>query len=275
VISWGFGVVRAEVVHAAQSVVAELCNLATAAVGERFVPQFATSYTELAHALEVGTIGLAWMPPIPAVEIEESGVGVVLAVPARKGMATYHSALITRKGGPRDLKACEGRGVAWVDEQSASGYVIPRLHCASLGIDARTFFGKELFARTHIAVVDAVVSGRVGVGATYCNFDASGKRVTNAGWTDPDGGNPRPIEMLTSAGPIPNDAIVGSAKLPLPLRAALTRWLIGLEPRGRELFQQLLRATEFRVLPAAHFTPLKHIVRTARARGFSMVPPAK
>jgi phosphonate transport system substrate-binding protein len=187
-------------------------------------------------------------------------------------MATYHSALVTRVSGPRTLQDCAGRGIAWVDEESASGYVIPRLHCASMGIDARTFFGKEVFARTHVGVVDAVVAGRVGVGATYCNMDATGKRVLNAGWTEPDGSNARPVEILATAGPIPNDTIVGSAKLPLPLRAALTRWLVGLTPRGRELFQLLLRATEFRVLSAAHFTPLRHIVRTARARGFSMPP---
>jgi len=216
-------------------------------------------------------MGLAWMPPIPCVELEENGGGVVLAVPARKGLASYYSALFARRGGPRTIHECEGKGVAWVDAESASGYVIPRLHLASLGIDARTFFGKEIFARTHTAVVDAVVAGRVAVGATFCNLDAA-KRVTNAGWTDPDGTNARQVEMISSAGPIPNDAIVGSMKLPLPTRAALTRWLLELDPRGKALFQQLLRATEFRVLPAAHFDPLKHIVRTARVRGFTMPP---
>jgi ABC-type phosphate/phosphonate transport system substrate-binding protein len=149
--------------------------------------------------------------------------------------------------------------------------LIPRLHCVSLGIDVTTFFGKEHFARTHTGVVDAVVSGRTLLGATYCNFDAHGKS-TNAGWTDPDGGNARAVEMIASAGPIPNDTIVGATKMPLPLRTALTRWLIEMTPRGSELFQQLLRATEFRVLPAAHFAQLKHMVRTARARGVTIPP---
>jgi phosphonate transport system substrate-binding protein len=259
------------VVHAPQSALGELCSLATAALGERFVPHFATSYRELSLALETGAMGLAWMPPIPCVELEETGGGVVLAVPARKGMASYHSALVVRKGGPRTLQECAGRGVAWVDGESASGYVIPRLHLTSLGIDARTFFGKEIFAHTHTAVVDAVVEGRVVVGATFCNLDVA-KRVANAGWTDPDGSNARPVDMISSAGPIPNDAIVGSTKLPLPTRAGLTRWLLELDPRAKTLFQQLLRATEFRVLAPAHYEPLKHIVRTARARGFTMRP---
>ncbi len=273
--SWAFGIVRAETVAAPQAVVGEICELVTKASGERFVPFFATSYRELASALAEGKAGLAWMPPIPAVELEDDGHGTVLALPARKGMATYHAALITRKGGPSTIEQCAGKSVAWVDSESASGYVIPRMHLASLGIDVPRFFGKEIFLRTHDAVVDAVVAGRATVGATFCNFAPGSKRIVNAGWTDPDGTKPRAVELLASAGPIPNDAIVGSSKLPLPLRASITRFFLDIGPRGKQLFEQLLRANEFRVFPAGHFDPLKHMVRVARVRGFSIPPPAR
>ena len=215
------------------------------------------------------------MPPIPAVDLEESGAGFVLALPARKGLATYHSALITRKGAAKTIEECKGRSVAWVDRESASGYVIPRLHLASLGIDVGAFFSKEVFAKTHMGVVDAVLAGRADVGATYCNFEPGSKNVSNAGWTDADGSNARSIEMLTSTGAIPNDAIVGTSKLPLPLRASVTRFLLELTPRSKQLFDQLLRATEFRVSRPGHFEPLKHMVRVARVRGYSIPPPGK
>ena len=270
--TWGFGIVRAEKLSAPHAVLSDICAAATASTGEKFVPYFAPSYRDLASALAQGSIGVAWMPPIPAVDIEENGHGSVLALPSRKGQATYHAALITRKGGPKTIEECKGKSVAWVDAESASGYVIPRLHLASLGIDVQHFFGKETFVRTHIGVVEAVLASRAEVGATYCNFAPDGKRVINAGWTDADGTNPRPVEVLASAGPIPNDAIVGSAKLPLPVRAAVTRFLLEIGRREKELFQQLLRATEFRVVPSAHFEPLKHMVRVARVRGFSIPP---
>jgi len=273
--TWGFGVVRAETMAAPQAVLAEICELATEATGEKFVPQFAESYRELAKTLGSGKTGVAWMPPIPAVELEDNGAAFVLALPARKGQATYHSALITRKGVAKRIEDCKGKTVAWVDQESASGYVIPRLHLASLGIDVGAFFSKEIFAKTHMGVVDAVVAGRVDVGATYCNFDPGSKTVSNAGWTDPDGSNARPVEMLTSTGAIPNDAIVGTSKLPLPLRASVTRFFLELEPRGKQLFEQLLRATEFRVTRPGHFDPLKHMVRMARVRGYSIPPPGK
>lgn len=271
--SWGFGIVRAEIMAAPQAVLAEICELATTATGEKFVPHFAQSYRELAASLAEGKTGIAWMPPIPAVEIEESGAGLVLALPARKGLATYHAALIARKGGARTIQECQGKRVAWVDAESASGYVIPRIHLASLGIDVARFFASESFVKTHMAVVEAVLAGRAAVGATYCNFEPNSTRVANAGWTDADGTNARAVEVLTTTGPIPNDAIVGSSKLPLPLRASITRFLLQITPRGRPLFEQLLRATEFRTFSAGHFEPLKHMVRMARVRGFTIPPP--
>lgn len=265
--SWGFGVARADAVTTTQAVLGEICHLATAASGERLTPFFAENYKELASALRTGEIGVAWMPPIPALESETQGVGTVLALPARKGSATYHAAFITRKGGPRSLSECAGKRAAWVDRESASGYVIPRMHLASLGFVDR-FFGEETFLRSHIAVVDAVMLGRADVGATFCSLDPVTKRVLSAGWTTSDGRALHPVETIATTGPIPNDAIVASTKLPLPARASIRRWLLQLDQRGKELFQLLLRAQEFRTFPDGHFDPLKHTIRVARARGF-------
>jgi phosphonate transport system substrate-binding protein len=265
--TWGFGVARMDAAASTRSVLGEICVCAGTAVGERFAPHVAASYRELAQALQSGAIGVAWMPPIPAIEVEENKIGTVLAVPARKGMASYHSAFVARKGGPTTLRECERGRAAWVDGESASGYVVPRLHLASLGFDVAHFFSEEIFARTHVAVVDAVVAGRADVGATFCSFDGNGKRILNAGWTESDGSGARAVKMIASAGPIPNDAIVGSAKLPLHLRGSLTRWLLHLSAREQELFHRLLRSAEFRVFAPAHFDPLKHMIRAARSRG--------
>jgi ABC-type phosphate/phosphonate transport system substrate-binding protein len=215
------------------------------------------------------------MPPIPAVELEEAGAGVVLVLPARKGSATYHSALIARKGAGKKIEDFRGKSVAWVDRASAAGYVIPRLHLAALGFDVASFFSKDIFAKTHMGVVDAILAGRAELGATYCNFAPGGTHVSNASWTDLDGNNARAVELIATTGAIPNDAIVGSAKLPLPVRAAITRFLIDLSPRGKQLFDQLLQASEFRVSRPGHFEPLKHMVRVARVRGVSIPPPPK
>ena len=269
---WGFGVARTDAAGAGPAVLGELCSFASQVTGERFAPHFVSNYRELASGLADGTIGVAWMPPIPAVEMEETGSGTVIALPARKSGVSYYAAFIAHRGGPRTLRECEGRRCAWVDVESASGYVIPRLHLASVGIDVQGFFGHESFVGSHAAVVEAVGNGRVDVGATFCNIDPVSKRLLNAAWTDLDGKCARPIEMLAHTGAIPNDAIVAGSKLALPQRASLTRWLLELGAREKELFAKLLRATEFRVFTPAHFDPLKHMIRASRARGYSIPP---
>lgn len=269
---WGFGVARSDAAAAGPVVLGELCSFASEVTGERFAPRFVANYRELAAGLEDGTIGLAWMPPIPAVEMEDKGAGTVVALPARKSGVSYYSAFVVRRGGPRTLRECEGRRAAWVDAESASGYVIPRLHLAAQGIDVQTFFGHEVFAGSHAAVVEAVSTGRVDVGATFCNIEPGTGRLLNAAWTELDGRCVRPIEMIAHTGAIPNDAIVASSKLTLPVRASLTRWLLQLGARERDLFEKLLRAIEFRVISPAHFDPLKHMIRAARARGYTIPP---
>jgi phosphonate transport system substrate-binding protein len=269
---WGFGVARTDAAGAGHAVLNELCSFASEVTGERFAPHFVANYRELIDGLDDGTIGVAWMPPIPAVEMEEKGAGTVVALPARKSGVSYYSAFIVHRGGPRTLRECEGRRAAWVDSESASGYVIPRLHLASQGIDVSSFFSHEIFAGSHAAVVEAVSSGRVDMGATFCNIDPASKRLLNAAWTELDGKCTRPIEMIAHTGAIPNDAILAATKLPLPVRASLTRWLLQLGTREKDLFSKLLRASEFRVFTPAHFEPLKHMIRAARARGYTIPP---
>ena len=270
--TWAFGVAKAAGVTTPDATVAELCTFASKASGEKFLPRVAGNYRELAEGLVSGTIGIAWLPPILTVETMERGAAAVLALPARRGLASYHTAFITRRGGPRTLAEC--RSVAWVDRESASGYVIPRLHLASQGLDPTRLFSRETFVGTHPAVVDAVLAGRVDVGVTFINFMPGSKRIQNAGWTDADGRVERPVEVIETAGPIPNDAIVATTKLPVTIRSTLTRWLLQLEPAEKDQFHRLVRATEFRVIPDTHFEPLRHMIRTARVRGYSMPPPA-
>ncbi len=97
------------------------------------------------------------------------------------------------------------------------------MHLASTGIDLKGFFSEESFVKSHIAVVEAVALGRADVGATFCSLDPATRRVLSAVWTAPDGRPLFTIETIATAGPIPNDAIVASSKLPLPVRASLRR----------------------------------------------------
>ena len=189
---WGFGVVRANDWSDGRTPFEELCTLASAAAGIRFEPVMTTSYDELAAAIREGEVGLAWLPPIPTIELEAQNVASVLAIPSRRGATTYHSAFIVRRGGPKTLAELRGRRAAWVQRDSAAGYLVPRMHLAAQGFDVLRFFARELFVHSHTSVIDAVVAGDADVGATFCNVDPVTGKVARSAWQDEEGNNIRP-----------------------------------------------------------------------------------
>jgi phosphate/phosphite/phosphonate ABC transporter binding protein len=250
----------------------ELCEQASQASGVRFTPWIASSYKELADAMDDNEVGLAWMPPLPTLDLVNRGTAEPLAIPARQGTTSYHAALLVRRGqGPKTLAALQGRRVAWVDRESAAGYLVPRIFLAAQGIDVLRFFSREVFVHAHSAVIDAVATGDVDVGATYCHLDASGQ-VHRGGWLDEAGHAVRPLEVLATMGPIPNDALVAARELPVAARSGLLRWLVSLDGPSRERFDRVLSASEFRVPAPDHFDALRHVVRAARARGHDALP---
>ena len=273
---WGFGIVQTqELERAGPRVFDELCSVLSEAAGMRFRPYVAEGHRDLAEAIEEGEVGLAWLPPIMSIELEARNVTTVLAIPARNGTTSYHAALVVRPGGPRSIAELKGRRAVWVQRDSAAGYILPRIGLASQGIDVLRYFSREIFVHAHPAVIDAIVSGEADVGATYCHVatQPNGEtKVIRGAWLDDAGRSLRPIEVLATYGPIPNDALVGSNDLDATARAALTRSLLSPLPRTKELFGKLLGSSDFRVPSAAHYDSLKHTLRAARARGHDAAP---
>lgn len=260
---------RSHAVGAVQTRLRELCTIVSEATDASFEPYHATSYGDLAAAIRYGDVGIAWMPPIPAIELEEDGAATPLALPARQDSTSYYSALITRESRGKALADLHGMRVAWVDRESAAGYLVPRLHLSSLGFDVKHFFAQELFEHSHLGVVDAVVSGAADVGATFCTLDPQTNRVLTAGWTAADGSTIRNVFVAATIGPIPNDVIVASTRVPASIRSALTRWLLAPDERSCDLLAELFQVRTFKVASPEHFETLRHVIRASRARGFS------
>ena len=260
-----FGVVRSHAVPAFRAAMAELCEILTKVTGMSFQPYAAPSYQEMAREVVAGSVSLAWAPPVLALDLKDRGLADPLAVPVRSGMLTYNTALIVRERVPARIEELRGKRMAWVDRDSSSGYIVPRIHLASLGCDPRGFFSQETFQHSHIGVVDAVASGRVDVGATFFSVNPAGK-IVSAGWTAKDGSTIRSVKTVTTAGPIPNDMIVIARSLPVSVRVTVQRWLLALDARSRELFGEIIHGSEFRVPSDAHFQPLRAMIAAGRAR---------
>jgi phosphonate transport system substrate-binding protein len=262
--AFGFGVARSIEPAHARPRLEELCELATRTLGVHLYPHVALQYRDLSDGLHRGELGLAWMPPIPAIELEDRGSATALALPLRNGSATYHAALVVHESGPQTLAALRGTRAAWVDRDSASGYLVARLHLAASGFDVSSFFSKETFLHSHGAVIDAVAEKRVDVGATFCQLDPRTRRCVHGGWTTADGRPLKPLRVLATAGPIPNDAMVAANVFDEDIRRRLLQWLRAPSDRAKAIFFELLRAEGFRPAQPAHFEPLRKLLEEAR-----------
>jgi phosphonate transport system substrate-binding protein len=267
--SVGFGIVRSVDPALGRARLAELCTMLTDEVGVLFIPHHPNTYRSLVESFDAGVVALAWLPPIASWKLEEAGTGTVLALPTRRGSLTYSAAIFARPDGPQRMHELQGRRIAWVDPDSSSGYLVPRLCLQGAGLDLTKLFAQERFLMSHAAVVDAVLGGRFDAGATYCQPQSTGAPGGKArgAWGD------AAVRVVTTSGAIPNDAIVVSRAAAPEVRSKLLRWLLNLRTaRAKSLCQDLFGAEAFRIATREHFEPLRRILIAARARG-SLPPP--
>lgn len=131
----------------------------------------ATDYTALIEALRSGRIDFAFLPPFSFVKAEEVAGAKVLMKTVRKGKAVFYSGIIVRSDkGFNKIEDLKGKNIAWVDPASSSGFIIPKAALMTKKkIDADKFFGKQVYAGSHDALVLAVLNGTVDAGATFVN----------------------------------------------------------------------------------------------------------
>jgi phosphonate transport system substrate-binding protein len=236
---------------------AAMCSELTAALARTVTPRVLSTYAALKEDVARGEAQVAWAPPLVAIELEDDGVASIDLCCTRSGQIEYHAALFTRHASPieklSDLAGCRA---AWVDADSAAGYVLPRRRIAEAGLDPETLFAKETFLGTHARVARAVLEGEADVGATYVLLDPATKRPLSAGWLDAGAGI-NGAYVLATAGPIPSDAIVFARSLPSAVKAALVRQVSALPQSVLHAVGRLLHADGFANVPTSHFEALR------------------
>lgn len=114
------------------------------------------SYAEISRLLRDGRIDFAWTCGFPFWSNRDWMKLVV--VPLYNGMPLYRSYQIRSRLLP-DLKGfqdLQGRVFAFSDPDSNSGFLYPQFRLRTMGLDARTFFGRYFFTNSHRRVVEAV-----------------------------------------------------------------------------------------------------------------------
>ena len=236
-------------------------------VGQPIRVEVVPSYAALEEAMAAGEAQLAWVPPILLAGGDETRL-LPLVTSLRAGESEYCSVLFVR--GDSDvftLQDLRGSTAAWVDRCSAAGYLLPRLHLVAEGIRLETLFAREHFLGSHDAVVRAVFDGSADVGATFGGPPGVSENE-RTGFHDVD--PKQPVRVIFRSGPVPSDAVVCDASLPIDVRVRVTAALIhlGTFAIGRRVTRRLFGADGFVTFDPRALSQLRSLVTGARARGW-------
>ncbi|MEW6056618.1 MAG: phosphate/phosphite/phosphonate ABC transporter substrate-binding protein [Bdellovibrionota bacterium] len=196
----------AEVVEANGKALAALIREKTGLNLKTFV---STDIGGLVEAMRSGKVHLAFMPPFSFIQAERVAGAKVLLKAVRKGRAVNYSTIITAKG-HKSLQDLKGKSMAWIDPASTTGHIIPKNELMDMGIDPDTFFGKQVFAGGHDALVLSVVNKTVDAGATLCNDPECKDGIWMQFLKDPE--KLKEIKPLHISKPIPGDTLTTTEK---------------------------------------------------------------
>lgn len=142
-------------------------------------------YSGLGDMLAQGIVHLGWFSPLAYVDAAERYALRPLVIPRVKGRPSYQGLIIVRRdSGITQLGQLRGKRFAFVDPQSGSGYLYPRLMIKENGYDPDQFFGEVHFLGSHDRVIRAVWDGAVDAGATYTDGWDSAAKTLDLGQLD-------------------------------------------------------------------------------------------
>lgn len=228
----------------------------------------AQSYDDLTAMVGEGRVQLAWLPPIPFIGLARGRVVTPLVCHQRAGDGQYDAVMIVHKDAHIEtLFGLQGKRAAWVDPLSASGYVLPRIQLAALGVDPRTTFRREQFFGSHDAVVRAVVGGKSDVAGTYARLDAEGN-VLRGSWME-IAGAADVVKVLGVFGQIPADVLALRRDVTLPVRGRIREALLSAhaDPKVAPVVRDLFGVDSFAPWRPAGYEPLRRAMAEAATRG--------
>lgn len=253
---------NADVIEAKAEIVAKLIEEKTGYKLKTFV---ATDFSALVEAMRTGMVHMAFLPPFSLIQAERIAKGKVLLKAVREGQSPYYySAIITGKSF-NSLQDLKGKTIAWTDPASASGHIIPKSSLMDAGIDPEEFFGKQVFAGGHDALVLSVANGTVDAGATFVNTaDGSSHGAWHQFIKDP--AQLKKIKVLHVSKPIPGDTFATTEPFYEKNKQTVDTIVqllidLGKTPEGKKVLMDLYRIDHLMPATSAEYEPLREAAR--------------
>jgi phosphonate transport system substrate-binding protein len=250
---------NADVVEANGKMFGEYYKKATGMDVKTFI---ATDYTALIEALRAGRIDFAFLPPYSYVKAEEVADAKVLMKSVRKGQATFYSGIIVRADkGFNKIADLKGKNIAWVDPTSSSGFIVPKAALITKEkIDPDKFFGKQIYAGSHDALVLSVLNGNVDAGATFVNDPKGEDGAWHQFLKTPE--DRKKIKMIFVSDPIPGDTMATTGKFMKNHKDIVDRTVkllaeMGKNEEGKAILKALYRIDSMIPATAKEYQPLR------------------
>jgi len=196
--------------------IAEMITEKTGLVVESVV---GTDFAAVREAMGASQAHIGWLNTFNYILANEKyGVDVGL-VTQRYGLTYYTGQInIRADSGITTLEDLKGKVMCWVDPNSTSGYIIPRIMLAANGIDPDTDFAETVEAGSHNNVITAVYNGDCDAGASYDDARSS----IEADFPDVK----EVVVVLATTTEIPNDSVAFIKDFPADMREQIVNALL-------------------------------------------------
>jgi phosphonate transport system substrate-binding protein len=226
-----------------------------------------SDYDAAANALVEKRADVAWLPPLQGYNAKLGGARP-LAKLTRDGRDYYLPVIFNHmKSAPTSLKELNHVRAAWVDRNSATGYVF-----AAAKLDAENVPFKALdaqdFLGSHEAVCKAVASGKADVGATFVDDRGPRKPLQLDGCVQTIGKRrASDLRVLAVGERVPSDAFFTRNGLPEPARKLFEAAVLEMAraSEGRRLLKNVLRADGLAPCGDEDFTSVQRALEAASA----------
>jgi phosphonate transport system substrate-binding protein len=210
------------------------------------------TYQALQSAVLAGEVDAAWGPPLTCARVESIGGSVALRA-VRGGSTTYRAALVTRLQDTFGIETL-GQGafrprVAWVEESSVGGYLLPRAYLRSAKVDLGQAFLNQRMLGSYAACIQALFDFESDLTAVFVrNGDFAGT------WRE----RAKRLRVLAYTEESPNDGVVISPSVSEERREALVNGIEHLlgKDSSRKILMTMFTTDGFDTPPKGAYIPL-------------------